>query len=139
MAYLTPNELNTHLHGEIMDAVQREDDSIMQAAIDAAISEMRGYLSYYDVAAILATTGKSREPILLLYTKDIAVWHFINLANPNIEMELRQIRYDRAITWLRDVQKGVVVPNLPVPVTTDETAQIGKIKFGSNTKRNTHY
>lgn len=139
MSYLNTNELNSHMYGEISEAVSRGDESILQTAIDAAISEMRGYLSYYDVPAILATTGNAREPILLLYTKDIAVWHFINLGNPNIEMELRQLRYEKAIDWLKGVQKGTIVPNLPVPVNTDETVQTGKIKFGSNTKRNTHY
>lgn len=139
MAYLTAAEIISHLKIEIIDDVQEGYAQALDDAVLAAISEMRGYISFYDVAAILATTGAAREPILLLFTKDIAVWHFIQLANPNVDMELRQVRYERAIAWLKDVQKGNTVPNLPLPVNEDETVQTGKIKFGSNTKRNTHY
>ncbi len=139
MAYLQNHELTSHLHEEVMEEIDRQDDSKLTTAIAAAISEMRGYLSFYDVPVILATTGTAREPILLLYTKDIAVWHFIQLANPNVDMELRKIRYDRAIQWLKDVQKGIIVPNLPILTNADETMQTGKIKFGSNKQRNTHF
>jgi phage gp36-like protein len=139
MPYLTTHELTSHLHEDVIDEISREDTSKLTTAIAAAVSEMRGYLSFYDVPVILATTGVNREPILLLYTKDIAVWHFIQLANANVEMELRKIRYDRAIQWLKDVQKGIIVPNLPILTNADETIQAGKIKFGSNKQRNTHY
>jgi phage gp36-like protein len=139
MPYLQNHELTSHLHEEVMEEIDRQDDSKLTTAIAAAISEMRGYLSFYDVPVILATTGTNREPILLLYTKDIAVWHFIQLANPNVDMELRKVRYDRAIQWLKDVQKGIIVPNLPILTNADETVQTGKIKFGSNKQRNTHF
>lgn len=139
MAYLTPDEINTHLYGEIADEISRGDNSILQTAIDAAISEMRGYISFYDVDTILATTGTNREPILLMFTKDIAVWHFISLANPNVEIELRETRYENAIKWLNKVQKGETVPNLPPATNPDETVQTGKVKFGSNTKRQTSF
>jgi phage gp36-like protein len=137
--YLSPVELSTHIRSELVDLITENYNATLQAAIDAAISEMRGYISFYDVPAILATTGTAREPILLLYTKDIAIWHFIQLANPNIDMELRQLRYDKALDWLKGVQKGTIVPNLPLPASTDTTVQSGKIKFGSNKVRNTHY
>lgn len=138
MAYLLPAEIISHLNSEIINQVST-DPALLQQAVDAAISEMRGYISFFDVTAILATTGTGREPILLLYTKDIAVWHFINLAQPNIDISFRQLRYEKAIDWLKGVQKGTIVPNLPLPVNGDETVQTGKIKFGSNTKRNTLY
>ena len=139
MAYLESEEIITHLHNEIIQEVQQDWAGAIDASIDAAISEAMGYLSQYDKSAILAQTGAAREPILLLYIKDITIWHFIQLANPNIEMELREKRYERAIQWLRDVQKGIIVPNLPLPVATTENPYPGKVKFGSNPKRNTQY
>lgn len=139
MAFLIPADIVSHLKSEIIDLVEDGNADLLQQAVDAAISEMRGYISFFDVTTILATTGSDREPILLLYTKDIAVWHFINLANPNIDMALRQLRYEKAIQWFVRVQKGDVVPNLPLPVSTDPEAQIGKVKWGSNKKRITSY
>ena len=139
MAYLTPAEIKSHLKDEVVTDISEGDASLLQEAIDAAISEMRGYISFYDVDAILATTGTAREPILLMFTKDIAVWHFINLGNANIDMELRETRYKSAISWLKDVQKGNAVPNLPVLTSDDATAQVGKIKYGSTPRRETRY
>lgn len=139
MPYLTPTEINSHLKNEIVDAINDGDTVLLQQAIDAAISEMRGYISFFDIDAILSATGTAREPILLMYTKDIAVWHFINLANPNVDMEFRETRYKYAIAWLTKVQKGDTVPNLPPKTSDDPEVQTGKVKFGSNTKRNTHF
>ena len=139
MLYLTPAEIISHLKTEIIDEVAGDNATALQDAVSAAISEMRGYISFYDVAAILATTGNAREPILLLYTKDIAVWHFIQLSNANIDIEFRETRYKLAIAWLRDVQKGICVPNLPVITNADPLVQTGKVKYGSNLKRQTSY
>jgi len=137
MAFLTPAELNTHLYGEVVDEITRDQVEIAQSAVDAAIEEAMGYLSGYDRPAILAQTGANRNPVLLLYMKDIAVWHFINLANPAVEMELRLQRYEKAIAWLKSVQAGKAVPILPVPGSPEGDDNF--IKFGSNPRRNNYF
>ena len=48
MAFLTPEELQTHLYKENIETISREDDAIVAAAIDAAIEEASGYLGAYD-------------------------------------------------------------------------------------------
>lgn len=139
MAFLTPTELDTHLYGEVRTEIHRGQESILQAAIDAAIEEVKSYLSAYDTVAAFAATGSNRNALLLLYTKDIAVWHYIQLANPNVEMELRQLRYENAIAWLSKVQKGQATPSLPYPTppvdTNGDGHSDGYIKWGSNLKR----
>jgi len=137
--YLSPTDILTHLNLEIIDEVQDGNTGAIDAAIDAAISEATGYLSNYDVATIFAATGAARNAILLTYVKDIAIWHYIQLANPNIDMELREKRYNRAIDWLEAVQAGKIVPPLPPKPATTNNPTPGKIQFGSNAKRNTHY
>jgi phage gp36-like protein len=122
-----------------VEAIEGDWDGIADSSIDAAISEAKGYLSNYDIAAIFAAVGAARNAILLLYIKDIAVWHFIQLANPNIDLELREKRYNRAIEWLEDVQAGKVVPPLPTIAPTETNPQPGKLKFGSNPRRTTQY
>lgn len=139
MPFLTPADIVSHLKTEIIEEVQGDNATALQDAVDAAISEMRGYISFYDVAAILATTGAAREPILLLYTKDLAVWHFIQLSNANIDLEFRETRYKLAIAWFEKVQKGTTVPNLPLITSDDATAQTGKVKYGSNPRRQTSF
>ncbi|HMM16301.1 MAG TPA: DUF1320 family protein [Petrimonas sp.] len=139
MAYITTNELQTHLYAENVDVISRQDDTIVQAAIDAAIAEAKGYLMAFDVKTEFEKTKTdpdTRNALLLIFIKDIAVWHFVNLCNAGTDLQLRQDRYERAIDWLKSVQKGNVTPDLPA--LPDET-KTGIILFSSNPKRNNHF
>lgn len=141
MAFLTPQELETHQYRENMDAISRDDDTKLTAAIDAAVQEAAGYLGAYDREKIFSAQGEERNPLLLIFVKDIAVWHFINLCNAGTELELRQDRYERAVSWLRQVQKGEVTPTLPV-IDKDNDGKpdtAGEYIFGSNPKRSQHF
>lgn len=136
--FLTPDEMKTHLYEENVEVISRGDPAIMESAIDSAMAEMEGYLRAYDVEAIFSKEGKDRNALLLTFTKDIATWHFLVLCNAGTLLDFRKDRYDRAISWLKAVQKGDVVPSLPIK--EDETGQgTGIIKFGSNPKRGQHF
>lgn len=137
MAFITPEELNTHLYRENIEAISREDETVVIAAIDAAVSEAKGYLSSYDTEKIFSAEGAERNALLLIFVKDIAVWHFINLCNAGTELQLRQDRYERAVAWLRQVQKGEVTPDLP-GIDTDGKPE-GIYIYGSNPKRTQHF
>lgn len=146
MPFLTPAEISSHLYNEVVNEINRTDSTLLQTAINAAIAEAKGYVTAYDVAAIFAATGDNRNPILLLYVKDFAVWHYIQLANPNVEMQLRLERYEKAIKWFDKVQRGQTNPDLPYPAAPvdaagnpNPNAAENFIKFGSNAKRNNHY
>ena len=95
--FLTVDELYTHLHDETVAVISRDTEAIPVAAIDAAIAEAKSYLHDFDTAAIFSAEGEARNALLLLFVKDIAVWHFVNLGNACIDMELREKRYDSAI------------------------------------------
>lgn len=136
--FLSTEELKTHLYEENVSVISRDNDAILTAALDGAIAEAKGYLAAYDRVAIFTSEGSERNALLLIFVKDIAVWHFINLCNAGTELELRQNRYNRAIDWLKSVQRGDVSPDLPTK--EDEAGNtIGIIKFGSNPKRNQHF
>ena len=137
MAFITPEELNTHLYRENIEAISREDETVVVASIDAAVSEAKGYLSAYDTEKIFSAEGAERNALLLIFVKDIAVWHFINLCNAGTELQLRQDRYERAVAWLRQVQKGEVMPDLPGIVTDGKPE--GIYIDGSNPKRTQHF
>lgn len=140
MAYLTPEEIKTHLYGEVVGEIDRADNTIIQSAIDAAIEEAGSYLSAFDTTAVFAAEGDARNPALLLFIKDIAVWHFIQLASPSVDMQLRLDRYEKAIKWLDKVQRGQVVPNLPYPAApVDGAPQENFIKWGSVPPRNNYF
>lgn len=135
--YTTKDELKTHMNVDNIDVITDSDDTIVEAAIDGSISEAKGYLNDFDIASIFGATGTNRHQLLLTFVKDIAVWHLVVLSNYKADLELREKRYDRAIAWLKSVQKGVVVPDLPLAQISDEKP--AKIIYGSNPKRTQHF
>lgn len=139
MAFITAEELKTHLYSDNVELISGGDDTIIEAAIDGAIQESKGYLGAYNKDAIFNATGADRNSLLLIFVKDMSVWHFLNLSNAGTELELRQSRYERAIDWHKAVQKGQVTPDLPKA--TDETGAntADLITFGSNQQRNQHF
>jgi phage gp36-like protein len=145
MAFLTVDELNTHLYAETVETVSREDATIMTAAVDAAIAEAKGYLALrYNIDRVFSATGKKRNALLLVFLKDIAVWHFVNLGNAATDMELRRLRYERAIDYLKGVMKGDIIADLPlrendVDGLPGKNSPIGDIAFGSNPRRRQHF
>lgn len=138
--YISPNEISTHLYGDQITAISGNETTDLLLAINVAIAEARGYLTAYDIDAELnkasAESPDSRNPLLVIYAKDIAVWHYINKSNPGTSLELRRDRYIRAVDWLKEVQKGAVNPGLPLLPEADKTSII---LHGSNPKRNNHY
>ena len=137
--FLTAAEINTHLYGGVVAEINRTDATILETAISAAIEEVKGFLNAYDVAAIFAAVGNDRNPILVLYTKDCAVWHYIQLANPAVDMQLRLTRYEKAIDWLKMVQSGKTNPSLPYPAEPPVSEGNNYIKWGGNIKRNNNF
>jgi len=107
---VTPLDFKTHLFAELISAIDRNDEDILNDAIASAEGEASGYLSRFDLDALLGAIDGDRDATLLMYLKDMAVWHFITLANPNTDLEFRKTRYDDALRWLRGIQSGKIVP-----------------------------
>lgn len=68
-------------------------------------------------------SGDSRYPILLMYTKDIALYHIHSNISPQNIPALRKDRYDAAIKWLLMVSKDQLNADLPLldPTITSNT------------------
>lgn len=79
-----------------------------------AQEEISGYLRpKYDVQAIFTATDSERNPQILMYMCDIALYHMVASLPNKMGYEIRETRYKRAIEWLTSVQAGKVTPNLP--------------------------
>ncbi len=139
MAFITIEDLRTHYYDEHASIITRDDDTILLAAIDGAIQEAKGHLGAYDRDAVFKKVDTERNALLLIFVKDIAVWHFINLCNAGTELDLREKRYNRAVDWLKSVQRGDVSPDLPKVEDEDGKPKGGTIIFGSNPKKNQHF
>lgn len=136
MAFISKAEFTSHMYEENLNAISRDDDTKISSALSAAIEEATGYMSRFDHQALFAATGDERDPILMMYVKDIAKWHFINICNASVDLELAGDRYKKAIAWFDKVQSGKVVPRWPVAV--DETSA-SNFHIRSNVKRGNYY
>lgn len=139
MAYLTVDEIKSYLYEENVDVITRNDDTIVEAAIDAAMAEAKGYLGAYDVTAVFGATGTQRNQLLLIMVKDITAWHIMKLSNAGIHYEYRKQVYERAIKYLQDVQKGNITPDFPVLNDDSGDPLTHTIKFGSNDKKSNRF
>ena len=140
MPLLVKANLSTHIYAEITDIITRTDDTIVTKAIANAESEAKSYLNRFDIVAMFVTTNP--DEWLKSLVKDLACWHLIKLANPNINLELFRTSYEDAKKYFKDVMLGNVEP-ADWPLRADDPAttfdESGHISSSSNTKRTNHY
>lgn len=120
MAFLELSDMETAIYGYQIEQIADGNDEAMPGAINAAIEEVRSYLTqngrkeyndgrpHYDVEKIFAKAGQERNSLLLQKTKTIAKFYFIDLCNADILYERAQKNYDRAAAYLKDLAAGTV-------------------------------
>jgi phage gp36-like protein len=141
MPLLTIAQLNTHIYPGVKDLITETDDAILQDALDAAIAEAQGYLSRYRIEQLFDNVDSDPDykpdKVLQMNIKHLAKWHFIVLANPSIDYEDAQTRYDQAIKWFMNIQNGKIVPPNWPPATPEDLSTF--FHMTSNRKRRNHY
>lgn len=137
--FIDPEDYDATVHRDIIDSLTRGDDAILDVCEDRAIEEMKSYLSArYDVEQIFAARGEERHPLVLMMALDIATYHIYCVGNPQkMNNGIRQARYERAVEWLKAVQKGTVSIN-GAPLLADEEKEQTYL-FQSNSKRTVHF
>ena len=102
--FIELTDYDASIHREILDALTREDNAVVEICEDRAVEEMRCYLSKrYDCDRIFTRTGDERSQLVLMMAIDIAVYHIFSIHNPRNLSPLRKERYERAVEWLRAV------------------------------------
>lgn len=137
--FINLSDYDASIHREILDSLTREDSTIIEICEDRAVAEMRSYLSgRYDCDAIFSAEGNARNQLVLMMAIDIAIYHIFCIHNPQKLSQVRQDRYDRAVEWLRQVNKGDVsidgAPLLP----EDKQIAHDSTRIISNPKRHNH-
>ena len=134
--FVNIEDYDASVHREILDALVRDDQSLVEICEDRAFAEMRCYLSKrYDCDAIFSASGEDRNQLILMMVIDIAVYHIFCIHNPQKLSQIRKDRYERAVEWMRAVADEEIsiegVPMLP----EDERASKASLMFKSNRKR----
>jgi phage gp36-like protein len=139
MAFLTKDELKTRSHIEIIDAITRNDDTIIDMIISESISYMKGYLNArYNVDSIFTALGADRDHVVLKMLKAIVIYEIYASHNPQMMTQTVKDNNDRAVKWLEKVQATDINPDLPLKK-DDADEELLTAKFGSNTRRENHY
>lgn len=134
--FVNIEDYDASVHRDILDALVRDDQTLVEICEDRAIAEMRCYLSKrYDCNAIFSAEGEQRNQLVLMMVIDIAVYHIFCIHNPQKLSQIRKDRYERAVEWMRAVADEEIsiegVPLLP----EDERAAKASLMFKSNRKR----
>lgn len=134
--FITIDDFDATVHRDILDALTRDDASIVEICSDRAIAEMRCYLSKrYDCDAIFSAEGADRNQLVLMMALDIAIYHIFSIHNPQKLSQIRKDRYDRAVEWMRAVaDEEISIEGVPL-LSEEERAAKAPLMFRSNRKR----
>lgn len=134
------SDYDASIHREILDALTRSDESVVEICEDRAIAEMRCYLSKrYDCDRIFSATGEARLQLVLMMVIDIAVYHIFSIHNPQKLSQLRKDRYDRAVEWMKAVAaEDISIEGAPL-LPEEQRAAHAAFRIHSNPKRTNHW
>lgn len=135
--FIELSDYDASIHGEILNALTRNDNAVVEICEDRAIAEMSGYLSgRYDCGKLFTATGNDRNQLVLMMLLDITVYHIYCIHNPIKLSKMRKDRYDRAVEWMRAVKRGMSIDGAPL-LQKEERKQ--NYEMRSNHKRINHY
>lgn len=136
MAYLESNDYLMQIQDVNLQQIISNNVAIRESAGLLAEAEARSFLiQKYDFDAELAKAGTARDPQLLAYIIDIALYHLHSRIAPRNIPELRQTRYENALAWLKMCAFGDVTPKL----TPKTPAEGSRIRYGGNRKNVNQY
>mgnify|MGYP002621714582 CR=1 FL=1 len=115
-----------------LKVVAQADPDNRASAEAEAIEEISGYLRpKYDCGKIFSAEGPARNRQLLMYACDIALYHMASSLPQRMGMEIREKRYEKALDWLKKVQDGTILPDLPEAVDEEGNSAAPSIRYGS--------
>jgi Protein of unknown function (DUF1320). len=138
--FITKEDYGASIHAEILDAVTRSDNNIIEICENRAIKEMRGFLSQrYNCDVMFSAAGADRNDLVLMMAIDIAVYHIFSAHNPRNMSKIREERYKRAIEWLKRVRDGKEIIDGVMGLSDEDKELKSEYLIKSNPKRTTHF
>jgi phage gp36-like protein len=133
MAFLTKTDFRFSISITVLNSLTGNDDTIIDEIAAEAVEEMKSYLSLrYDTNLIFAATGINRNKSVMMYCKDIALYHIYSISTATVIPEQRVNRYKKAISWLEEVNEQSINPE-GLPLNSNSMVQTG-----GNEKRINH-
>lgn len=137
MAFLTEDDYTVLVRNEIKNILlENYTEDKLRAAEQMAIAQVKNYLSgKYDVAEIFEQEDENRNSHIVMIVIDCALYHLYTSTVPKRMPEIRSLRYQDAIDWLKLVAKGEATADLPGNK-DDDGNELEGIKFSSKYKSN---
>lgn len=134
------SDYDASIHRDILDALVREDEAVIEVCEDRAIAEMRSYLARrYDCDRIFSATRADRNQLVLMMVIDIAVYHIFCIHNPQKLSQIRKDRYERAVEWMKAVAaEEISIEGAPL-LPQKQRAAYSSFHVKSNRKRVNHW
>jgi phage gp36-like protein len=143
--FLSVEDYKAVVGSEALDVIKQSDATNLERAEKYAIDEIKSYLRAaepaktgirpYDVDEAFKTTANNRNQQLVMYTCDIALYHLVSWLPKKMGYEIREIRYTRALDWLKAVQEGKIILDIPlVPDNTADDDDSGTVRWGGMEK-----
>lgn len=138
--FIDLKDYDASIHKEILDALTRDDDTVIEICEDRAVAEMRCYLSKrYDCDKIFSAIGDKRNQLILMMAIDIAVYHIFCIHNPRNLSQVRKDRYERAVEWMKAVaDEDISIDGAPL-LPEEARAEKSNFLMKSNRKRVNHW
>ena len=138
--FLTTEDYTALIRNEIKDILlENYSEAKLRVAQQMAIDQVKNYLSgRYDVAEIFSKEGTERNAHIVMLTLDCTLYHLYTSTVPKRMPEIRSVRYQDAIDWLKAVGSGEISANLPLIKSQDGQQLLGikiqsKYALSSNT------
>lgn len=136
MPFLAHDDFKPAIKLSLLDQLVESDNAIIDELAAAAVEEMKAYLkTRFNVTTIFAATGASRNKLVLMYCRDIALYHIYSRYTLNMMPGIKEQRYKEAVKWMEGVRDEMINPD-GLPASASATA--GYIKTGGNEKRVNH-
>ena len=131
--FITKPDYWSSIKTPVLDALTGNDDTIIDELSAEAVEQMKSFLNArFDVNIIFSQTGAARNQTIVMYCKDLALFHIFSIYNFRSIPEIRKTRYENALKWMQDVNEQRINPEgLPLNTKTF-------VKTGSNEKRINH-
>src|SRR5947207_12315131 len=111
MAFLAKTDFKYSIDLTVLDALTGADDSIWVELSDEAVLEMKSFLnSRFDVTTIFTAVGLLRDKSIVMYCKDISLYHLYSIYSFKNIPQIRVNRYNHALQWLQDVNAQKINP-----------------------------
>lgn len=132
MSFLTENDYSVLVRNEIKEILlENYTDAKLLAAEQMAIAQVKNYLAgRYDVKEIFSAIDEERNSHIVMITLDCTLYHLYTSTIPKRMPEIRSLRYQDAIDWLKMIANGDASADLP-SVKDDEGNTLPMIKITS--------